>query len=123
MFSKINDQKELNSLTANLSPIEQEQVTKVETVLRKNIQNSITVEELALEAGINRYKLNRNFKHVYGEPIFHYLSRLRMEKAKKILSQKSMNISEVAYEVGYKNPQHFTVAFKKYFGYVPSKLK
>jgi AraC-like DNA-binding protein len=46
-----------------------------------------------------------------------------MEKAKEILSKRGMNISEVAYEVGYKNPQHFTVAFKKYFGYVPSKLK
>lgn len=122
LFSKINGKKEINSLQY-LSPIEQEQITKVETTLRKNIQNSITVEELALEIGINRYKLNRNFKQVYGEPIFHYLTRIRMEKAKEILSEKSMNISEVAYEVGYKNPQHFTVAFKKYFGYVPSKLK
>lgn len=122
MFSKMNDRKEINQLVL-LSEIEQEQINRVETTLRKNIQNSITVEELALKIGMNRYKLNRNFKQVYGEPIFHYLTRLRMEKAKVMLTQKSMNISEVAYEVGYKNPQHFTVAFKKYFGYVPSKLK
>lgn len=122
MFSKINS-KEKTNLQLYLSPIEQEQITKVETTLRKNIQTSVTVEELAFAIGINRYKLNRNFKHVYGEPIFQYLTRLRMEKAKEILSKKNMNISEVAYQVGYKNPQHFTVAFKKYFGYVPSKLK
>jgi AraC-like DNA-binding protein len=122
MFSKIKSKEETNSLLY-LSATEQEQITKVETTLRKNIQNSVTVEELAFEIGINRYKLNRNFKHVYGEPIFQYLTRIRMEKAKEILSKKGMNISEVAYEVGYKNPQHFTVAFKKYFGYVPSKLK
>ena len=122
IFSKINEKKETNPLIY-LTVTEQEQITKVETTLRKNIQNSITVEELALKIGMNRYKLNRNFKQVYGEPIFHYLTRIRMEKAKEILSQKKMNISEVAYEVGYKNPQHFTVAFKKYFGYVPSKLK
>lgn len=122
MFSKINDRKEINSLVY-LSGTEQEQIAKVEKTLQNNIQNSITVEELALKIGMNRYKLNRNFKHVYGEPIFHYLTRLRMEKAKAMLTQKNMNISEIAYEVGYKNPQHFTVAFKKYFGYVPSKLK
>ncbi|REG98956.1 helix-turn-helix domain-containing protein [Flavobacterium aquicola] len=122
MFSKINNKEKTNS-QLYLSAIEQEQITKVETTLQKNIQASVTVEELAFAIGINRYKLNRNFKHVYGEPIFQYLTRLRMEKAKEILSKKSMNISEVAYEVGYKNPQHFTVAFKKYFGYVPSKLK
>lgn len=122
MFSKIKE-KEETSQQIYLSVIEQEQINKVETKLRKSIQTSITVEDLALEIGINRYKLNRNFKQVYGEPVFHYLTRLRMEKAKTILSQKSMNIAEVAYEVGYKNPQHFTVAFKKFFGYVPSKLK
>ncbi|MBF4519041.1 helix-turn-helix transcriptional regulator [Flavobacterium sp. ANB] len=122
MFSKINDKEELNSLVY-LSGIEQEQITRVETILHKNIQTSITVEELALEVGINRNKLNRNFKHIYGEPIFQYLTRIKMEKAKEILLKKGVNISEVAYEVGYKNPQHFTVAFKKYFGYTPSKLK
>jgi AraC-like DNA-binding protein len=122
MFSKISDKDENNS-QIYLNEIEQEQIAIVEATLRENIQTSITVEELAVKTGTNRHKLNRNFKHVYGEPIFQYLTRIRMEKAKKILSQKSMNISEVAYEVGYKNPQHFTVAFKKYFGYVPSKLK
>ncbi|WP_417939380.1 helix-turn-helix domain-containing protein [Flavobacterium sp. RS13.1] len=122
MFSQINSKDDISRLVS-LSEIEEEQIKQVETRLRKNIQNSLTVEELALTIGVNRYKLNRNFKQVYGEPIFHYLTRLRMEKAKTILSEKSMNISEVAYEVGYKNPQHFTVAFKKFFGYVPSKLK
>lgn len=122
MFSQINSKEEI-SYQVSLSEIEEEQIKQIETRLRKNIQNSLTVEELALTIGVNRYKLNRNFKQVYGEPIFHYLTRLRMEKAKKMLSEKSVTISEVAYEVGYKNPQHFTVAFKKFFGYVPSKLK
>lgn len=122
MFSKINNKEEINSLIY-LSAIEQEHITKVESILHEKIQSAVTVEELAIEVGINRYKLNRNFKQIYGEPIFQYLTRIRMEKAKEILSEKKLNISEVAYEVGYKNPQHFTVAFKKFYGYVPSKLK
>lgn len=122
LFAEINSKYEI-SPQLYLNQIEQQQIIKAEKILLKNIQTSITVEELALKIGINRHKLNRNFKQIYGEPVFQYLTRLRMEKAKTILSEKSMNISEVAYEVGYKNPQHFTVAFKKFFGYVPSKLK
>ena len=45
-----------------------------------------------------------------------------LEKAIAMLSTSRYTVSEVAYEVGYKNAHHFTVAFKKRFGYLPSKI-
>ncbi|UZR96364.1 helix-turn-helix domain-containing protein [Chondrinema litorale] len=107
---------------AILKTEEREKVLRVEQILRQRIKEPITVDELAATIGTNRHKLNRDFKKVYNEPIFSYLTHLRMEKAKMMLITKKMNVSEVADMVGYKNPQHFTAAFKRYFGYVPSKL-
>ncbi len=46
-----------------------------------------------------------------------------MNEARRLLLSGEMNIAEVADTVGYKNPNHFTTAFKKYFGFVPSELK
>lgn len=122
LFGEIKKRKQVKP-QSTLGEIELEQVARAEKILWKHLQKPITVEELARFVGINRYKLNRNFKQVYNEPIFSYLTRIRMENAKIMLVNKSMNVSEVAYAVGYKNPQHFTVAFKKYFDQVPSKFK
>lgn len=68
MFSLINSREEKAPLY--LSGIEKIQITKIEKILRKNIQSTITIEELALSAGINRYKLNRNFKKFMASQYF-----------------------------------------------------
>lgn len=98
-------------------------VKKAEKIITQNLESQITIDELAQQVGSNKFKLKRDFKLVYEESVFSYASRLRMEKAKQLLLENKLAISEVAYAVGYKNPQHFTVAFKKRFNYLPSKLK
>ncbi|MCD8538528.1 MAG: helix-turn-helix transcriptional regulator [Leadbetterella sp.] len=46
-----------------------------------------------------------------------------MEKAREMLETTDLNVSEVAEKVGYKNPQHFSTAFKRKYGVLPSSLK
>lgn len=122
LFSVMNNEVPSTS-SSILSVSELDQVSRAEKLLRAHLQKSITVEELAYSVGTNRYKLNRYFKQVYNEPVFTYLTKLRMEAAKQMLVNERKNVSQVAYEVGYKNPQHFTVAFKKHFGHLPSMFK
>lgn len=98
-------------------------VKKAEKIITQNLSSPLTIDELAKLIGSNKFKLKKDFKLVYNESVFSYASRLRMEKAKEMLIENKKNISEIAYAVGYKNPQHFTVAFKKYFNYLPSDLK
>lgn len=98
-------------------------VKKAEKIIVQNLSTPLTIDELARLTGSNKFKLKRDFKLVYDESVFSYASRLRMEKAKELLIENKLAISEVAYAVGYKNPQHFTVAFKKRFKYLPSDLK
>lgn len=98
-------------------------ILHAENVIKKNIQTPPTIPELSFIVGINQSKLKQNFKLIFGKPIFSYLTDIRMEKAKKLIIEKNYTIAEAAYEIGYKNPQHFTTAFKRKYNYLPSSLK
>ncbi|HDZ04235.1 hypothetical protein LCGC14_0068620 [marine sediment metagenome] len=98
-------------------------LVKVEAYIRKNLKEPLKILDLADIAGFNTTKLKRDFKKVYGVPVFKYITALRMEAAKTLITQDGATIAFAAYEVGYANPQHFTTAFKRTMGYVPSELK
>jgi len=46
-----------------------------------------------------------------------------MEYAKSLLVENDLSIAEIADKTGYKHATHFTTAFKKYFGFLPNKIK
>lgn len=79
--------------------------------------------DLARKAGLNEYKLKTGFRELWGTTVFGYMHQLRMEQARKMLLEQQHTVGEVADQAGYRNPHHFTVAFKKYFGCLPSELK
>ena len=54
---------------------------------------------------------------------FQYLLEQRMQKAKQLLLESNYNIAEISDIVGYKNPTHFTFAFKKFYNRLPSDFK
>lgn len=94
---------------------------KAKILIGQNLQTPYSLIELSRQVGLNDFKLKKGFKEVYGNTVFGYLAELRMEKAKMMLSAAQYTVSEVAHHVGYKNAHHFTVAFKKKFGYLPSR--
>ncbi len=95
----------------------------VERHIKANLNKTLPIAELAIVAGFNGSKLKRDFKRVYGTTIFKYITKLRMERASVLIRNEGFTIAQAAYEVGYTNPQHFTNAFKRTLGYLPSKLK
>lgn len=89
----------------------------------KNYRKRIRIIDLAKIVGTNQQLLRTGFKALFGTTIFGYYNDLRMEWANHLLVNKDKLVAEVADEIGYKNPQHFTVAFKKKFGVLPKDLK
>lgn len=97
-------------------------IVKVEEYCRLNLKSKLTIIGLSQIAGFNTTKLKNDFKKVYKTTIFKHITQLRMDKARQLIQEEGLSIAEVSYEVGYSNPQHFTAAFKKTIGYLPSKL-
>lgn len=98
-------------------------IKEAKALVTENIINPLSIEELSKVVGLNTYKLKVGFKEVYEMTIFGYLRDIRMERAKEYLLEGEMSILEVAYSVGYSNPSHFAVAFRKKYGINPSQLQ
>lgn len=82
-----------------------------------------SVEELAGKLNISRVQLYRKVKALLGISISEYISAQRLNKARNLLQQSDMNISEIAYEVGYSSPGYFSTSFKNKYGISPKQLK
>ncbi len=118
---QLNKPEELSSPALRIEDMEKLKLAK--EFIGQDIQSPCSLIELAHKVGLNDFKLKKGFKEAFGTTVFGYLSDLRMERAKEMLLKSSLSVSEVAHNVGYKNAHHFTAAFKKKFGYLPSELK
>lgn len=78
------------------------------------------VERLTEEVGISRSQLHRKMKELTGISTNEFIRNLRMEEASRLLRQGDVNITQVAYAVGFNSQAHFSTVFKKYFGMSPT---
>ncbi|WP_163397706.1 AraC family transcriptional regulator [Flavobacterium fluviatile] len=122
LFTIINEE-ENTKINEGLSLSDYDKIIAVDGILKSGFKEKHTLASIAAQVGLNTFKLKKYFKIVFDTTVFNYLTRLRMEYAKQLIAEKDFPVSTVSEELGYKNPQHFTVAFKKTFGYLPSKLK
>ena len=79
------------------------------------------VDTLAEDVGISRAQLHRKMKEMTGISSGKFLRNLRMEQAARLLREQKVNVSQVAYKVGYADLAHFSTAFKSHFGQSPSE--
>ncbi len=92
-------------------------------ILIKNLEQPLSLKDLAHQVGTNEFNLKKHFKVIFGTTVFGYLNDFRMQQAKDLLCQEGSKISEIANRMGYKHATHFTAAFKKHFGYLPNKVR
>nr|WP_320191189.1 AraC family transcriptional regulator [uncultured Desulfobacter sp.] len=88
-------------------------------ILKNKMESPPKLLELARKVGLNHNQLIQGFKDIYGECPFGYLRILRLENARKLLTNRECNVSEAAYLVGFSSPSHFSKAFKKHYGISP----
>lgn len=90
-------------------------------ILLQQLNSPPTIADLARSVAIPEYQLKSGFKELYGNTIYGYVLTKKMDQARKLLDLGSIQVNEVAYDIGYSNPSHFIAAFKKQFGVTPKK--
>ena len=83
----------------------------------------IKLEEIARALNICTFHFCRKFKETTGLTFVTYLSHLRIEKAKLLLYNKDLRVSEIAYEVGFQSLTHFNRIFHKLVGHSPTEYR
>lgn len=80
------------------------------------------VNELAEKAGLSRSQLHRRLKSGCNKSISQFIREIRLEKAKELLEEGNLTVSEIAYKVGFGSPSYFIKSFHDYFGYPPGEF-
>jgi len=99
-------------------------ILKLEEYIQKNYEKEdLSLEMLAEEFNFNSQYLSKLFKKETKIKFSEYVNKIRMEKAKKLLSDPKKNITEVAFQVGYTNLTYFEKVFKKFYRITPKEYK
>lgn len=96
-------------------------IRKAKDIIISRMAEPPSLQELALEIGLNLKKLKEGFKQIYGDTVYSFLFDYKMEHARKLLESNQYNVNEVGSQVGYSTASHFIAAFKKKFGTTPKK--
>ncbi len=103
-----------------IDPVAQKRLQQVKERLENNLDDPPSLSELAREAAMSAPKLNKCFRHLYGTTVFEYLRQQRFNQARTMLEQ-GLSVTEASLAVGYESLASFSLAFKKRFGYPPSR--
>ena len=99
-------------------------IEKAKAYIRENHGcNDLTLEKVANHVHMGSTYFSFLFKQEEGENFIEYVTRIRMEKAKELLTYSSFRSYEIAYLVGFNNPTYFSTSFKRYYGFSPSEYK
>lgn len=91
--------------------------------IEKNYMNPITLDQVAAANGMSKYHFSRVFKTKSGYSFKSYLNHRRIEKAKTLMRDHDMNVTEAAFAVGYNNLAYFSRVFYLLEGKPPSSYR
>jgi YesN/AraC family two-component response regulator len=95
---------------------------RIMKAINKNLSDSdFNVDMLTQEVGISRAQLHRKMKEMTGISTSEFLRNIRLEQAARLLKEQKINVTQVAYTVGFSNLAHFSTVFRKHFGVAPSE--
>ena len=90
--------------------------------INENLQDpDFNVEKLTEKVGISRAQLHRKMKEITGISTGDFIRNLRLEQAARLIRENKINVTQVAYAVGFNNQTHFSTVFKKHFGMTPTE--
>ncbi|MBO3697941.1 AraC family transcriptional regulator [Roseivirga sp. E12] len=110
-------------ITDTLKNEDVEKIYEAKEILDSNISAPPSLNELSKLIGLNSNKLKKNFKEVFGMPVFKHLQNERLSQAHDMLKDSELSIQEAAWQVGYESLSSFSNAFTKKFGFRPSEIK
>ena len=106
-----------------LSPYDRDFLKNMYALMDKHLdEENFNVSAIALELGVSRTTLFTKIKALLGQSPQELLSSYRLGKAMELLKEHSLNVSEVAYKVGFGSLTGFSRAFKNKFGIPPSSV-
>jgi AraC-like DNA-binding protein len=111
-------------VTYNSASYEHYFIKLVEQVIVDHLSNeNFSVEDLCDVLRISRSTLHRKISFYANSSSTKFINNVKLNHSKKLLCGSTLHISEIAYEVGFRDPNYFTRLFTKEFGINPSEYR
>ena len=115
---------EITPSSITITSLDEALVQKALKCVEDNMNNpDYSVEDLSKDLALSRVHLYRKLHSITGQSPSDFIRSIRLKRAAQLLQKSQLNISEIAYEVGFNNPKYFTSCFKDEFGMPPSQFK
>src|SRR5262245_10197006 len=108
--------------TSRAGPVDRRLRRAIE-FMHDNYSRELDLEEIAGAAYLSEFHFARMFKQITGVTPHYYLANLRLERARKLLLETALPISEIAAMVGYQSQSHFTRVFRSVAGVTPRAFR
>lgn len=89
----------------------------------ENLNKDLGLQEIAQKVNMNPSYLSRLFKKECNENLSHYIQRVKIKKAKKLIQEDKLKIMDIGKELGFYYPANFTTYFKRHTGYTPQQYR
>jgi AraC-like DNA-binding protein len=97
---------------------------KIQNVIEKHLSNSdLGIAHLCKAVNLSHTQVFRKLKAITGDNPTLYIRKIRLQKALELLQTTELNVSEVAYETGFTDPNYFSRTFTEAFGATPSSMR
>lgn len=106
-----------------IQALSDKKISKALRHLHNEPQIAWTLEKMAQEVGMSRAAFAKRFKDMVGQPMFEYMTSLRIQKAKELLQETRLPLYEISSRVGYESDLAFTKTFKKHTGTTPTRYR
>lgn len=106
-----------------LESLQDRRISKSLELIHEEPQYNWTLEQMADNVGMSRAAFSNRFKALVGQPMFGYLTALRMGKAQAFLQETKLPVYEIAMRSGYESERAFTNTFKKIVGETPRQFR
>ena len=98
-------------------------VSRVKEIITNNLDQHVSVIEIAQKLDISTYKLQKIFKKIKGTTVYDFIRKTKIDNSKVFLKESSLSIIEIAQKLGYENPSKFSTAFKDIVGITPTEYR
>ena len=98
-------------------------IKEVQLFIRRHYNETITLNMLADQFYLHPNYLSRLFKEKTGKNFVEYMTEVRMEKVKEMLTDPEKKVSDISMMAGYENPRYFSKVFKQFTGMTPSEYR
>ncbi len=106
-----------------VNSLDKEFLEKALKVVEENIyKTEFDIEKFAENMFLSRSQLHRKMIAITGQAPGEFIRIFRLKKAAQLLLEKKLSITQIALEVGFNSPSHFTKAFQQYFNCLPSEF-